>query len=217
MAFPLPRNAELIRFMATDGVSLEGRWTPADPRRAVVLCHPHPLYGGSMLTPVILTVEQAFQGVGYSTLAFNFRGVGASEGTHGDGRAERADVEGALAFVRASVGGVPPTLAVAGYSFGSVVGGQVAAAEPRVGAYLGIALPLARDDFAFLRTARCRIALIVGGRDEFGDPARLAALAASLPAPPWVRTLAADHFFTGMLGPLAEACREAIAAAVTAR
>ena len=127
MAFRLPRGAQLIRFPSADGLQLEGRLTPGDRTRSVVLCHPHPLYGGSMLTPVILTVEAAFHAVGFTTLAFNFRGVGASEGVHGEGRTEVADVAGALAHLRASLDGSPGLLAVAGYSFGATS----AAAPPR--------------------------------------------------------------------------------------
>src|SRR5215468_6879900 len=86
-AFRLPRGAQLVRFHSADGLSLEGRLTAGDRDCGVVLCHPHPLYGGSMLTPVILTVEAAFHEAGFTTLAFNFRGVGGSEGAHGEGRA----------------------------------------------------------------------------------------------------------------------------------
>ena len=123
-----------MRFAAPDGVRLEGRLRVADRTRAVVLCHPHPLYGGSMLTPVILTAERAFQEAGYTTLAFNFRGVGGSEGTHGDGHAEVADVTGALDFVAEAAGGAPSLQAVAGYSFGSAVGGRV----PKLGILVSI-------------------------------------------------------------------------------
>lgn len=211
MAFTLPRHARLVRFSARDGVSLEGRLTPGDPGRAVVLCHPHPLYGGSMLTPVIMTVEQAFREAGYTTLAFNFRGVGGSHGTHGGGEAEVADVAGALDHLAEAVGGRPGVQAIAGYSFGSHVGGRVAAIDPRVSWYLGIAPVLGRADYGFLRTARCRIALVAGARDEHGDPPRLRALVAALPGAPWVRMLDADHFFTGARADLAAACRDAIA------
>jgi alpha/beta superfamily hydrolase len=210
-AFRLPRGATLARFPSTDGLSLEGRLTPGDRDRGVVLCHPHPLYGGSMLTPVILTVEAAFHAAGFTTLAFNFRGVGASEGTHGEGRAEVADVAGALRHLRASLDGAPGLVAVAGYSFGSHVGGRAAAADPGVGFYLGVAPVVARYDYEFLAGLRGRVALISGTRDEYGDPATLEALAASLPSRPWLRTLDADHFFGGALDELAGACGEAIA------
>src|SRR5437867_839568 len=228
MAFRLSRAARLVHFLAADRVRLEGRLTAASPERGVVLCHPHPLYGGSMLTPVILTVEQAFQAAGWTTLAFNFRWVGGSGGTHDEGRAEVADVTGALDFVGPPLPGAPPVvrqrpglagrsaaeppaLVIAGYSFGSFVGGQVASTDPRVDLYLGIAPPLNRYDFGFLRAARCRIALIGATRDEFCDPARLEALVAGLPGSPWVRFLDTDHFFADALDELAAACADAIA------
>jgi hypothetical protein len=164
-----------------------------------------------MLTPVILTVEQAFGEAGYTTLAFNFRGVGGSEGSYGEGVAEMADVTSALAFLEETLGDDLRTRSVAGYSFGSWVGGQIAARDPRVGWYLGIAPPLTLYDFEFLLGAKCRVALIGGSRDEFADSGRLEALAAELPGTPWLRVLDTDHFFAAALDALATACRDAIA------
>jgi alpha/beta superfamily hydrolase len=211
VAFRLPRGARLVRVRSADGLSLEGRLTPGDPARGVVLCHPHPLHGGSMLTPVILTAETAFREAGYTTLAFNFRGVGGSEGTHGEGRAEIADAAGALATLRATLDPAPAMVAVAGYSFGSLVGGRAAATDPGIGFYLGIALPLDRYDYGFLARLRGKIALIGGARDQFSDRRRLEALAASLPGPARLEVLEADHFFTDAMDALAAACRGAIA------
>ena len=211
MAFRLPRGATLVRFPSADGLSLEGRMVAGARDRGVVLCHPHPLYGGSMLTPVIMTVEAAFHAAGFTTLAFNFRGVGASEGTHGEGRAEVQDVAGALAHLRTSLDAAPRLVAVAGYSFGSHVGGRAAAADPGVGFYLGVAPVVLRYDYSFLAGVGGRVALISGARDEYSDPAKLEALAASLPARPWLRVLDADHFFGDALDELAGACAEAIA------
>jgi alpha/beta superfamily hydrolase len=210
MAFRLPRGAKLVRFRSTDGLQLEGRLTAGARDRGVVLCHPHPLYGGSMLTPVILTVEAAFHAAGFTTLAFNFRGVGASEGTYGEGRTEVADVAGALAHLRETLDGAPRLVAVAGYSFGSHVGGRAAAADPGAGFYLGVAPVVSRYDYGFLAEVRGRVALVAGARDEYSDSAALEALAASLPTPPWLRVLDADHFFTDALDGLAAACGEAI-------
>lgn len=210
MAVRLSRDARLVRFSSSDGLQLEGRFTLGESGRAIVLCHPHPLYGGSMLTPVIMTVEQTFRASGYTTLAFNFRGVGSSEGSYGEGRAEVADVTGALEFLGDTLEALPAMLVIAGYSFGSVVGGRVAATDPRVYLYLGIAPPVNRHDFGFLRSARCRIALIAGSRDELCDPRRLEPFVASLPGTPWVRMLDTDHFFEGALEGLAETCRDVI-------
>lgn len=213
--FRLPRDARLVRFAASDGTELEGRLTVAGAARGlhggVVLCHPHPLYGGSMLTPVILTAEQAFQEAGYTTLAFNFRGVGGSRGRHGEGRAEVADVSGALAHLAETLGEGLARRVVAGYSFGSVVGARLAASRSDVAWYLGIAPPLDRHDFGFLRAATCRIALVGGTRDELCSQSALEAFHASLPGTPWLRLLDTDHFFTDALDALGAACREAIA------
>jgi alpha/beta superfamily hydrolase len=73
MPIRLSHDARLIHFPSTDGIQLEGRLTRREPGRAAIFCHPHPLYGGSMLTPVIMTAEQVFLEAGYTTLAFNFR------------------------------------------------------------------------------------------------------------------------------------------------
>jgi hypothetical protein len=211
MAIRLSSSASLVHFSSSDGLRIEGRLTKASADRAVVLCHPHPLYGGSMLTPVIMRAEQGFQEAGYTTLAFNFRGVGGSEGSYGEGPAEVADVIGALAHLEEALGARPKLMAVAGYSFGSYVGAMAAAADQRVGFYLGIAPPLNRYDFGFLRQAICRVALIGATHDEFCEAARFNALYLSLPATPWTRALDTDHFFSDARDDLTRACREAIA------
>jgi uncharacterized protein len=171
MAIRLSPNTSLVRFFSSDGLQLEGRLTRSAADRVVVLCHPHPLYGGSMLTPVIMTVEQAFQESGYTTLAFNFRGVGGSEGAYGEGQAEVADVTGALTYIEEALGGRARRFAVAGYSFGSFVGAMAAAADRRVDFYLGVAPPLNHYDFGFLRQAICTMALIGATPDEHCDAA----------------------------------------------
>jgi alpha/beta superfamily hydrolase len=210
VAFRLPRDARLVRFPSADGLQLEGRLTGGSRGRGVVLCHPHPLYGGSMLTPVILTVEAAFRAAGFTTLAFNFRGVGGSEGTHGEGHTEIADVAGALAHLKAALDAQPDQVAVAGYSFGSHVGGRAALADPSVNFYLGVAPVLARYDYGFLAGLRGRVTLIAGARDEFSDSVRLETLVAGLPGRPWLRVLETDHFFAESLEDLAAACDDAI-------
>jgi uncharacterized protein len=211
MPIRLSSEGALVQFQSSDGLRLEGRLTRASADAAVALCHPHPLYGGSMLTPVIMRAEQAFQEAGYTTLAFNFRGVGGSEGSYGEGRAEVADVIGALGHLEEVLGARPRLMAVAGYSFGSYVGAMAAAADERVGFYLGIAPPLSRYDFGFLRQAICRVALIGGQRDEFCDAAQFKTLYLSLPATPWTRVLDTDHFFSDSRDDLTQACRDAIA------
>jgi uncharacterized protein len=211
MPIRLSTHSRLIHFPSTDGLQLEGRYTPGASDRAVVLCHPHPLHQGSMLTPVIMTAEQAFQEAGWTTLAFNFRGVGGSEGRHGQGRDEVADVEGGLTYLAEQLGDSIGLQAICGFSFGSYVGGVVAARDSRVQAYLGIAPVLNHYDYSFLKTAACRIALIVPAQDEFSDPKKLDALTAALPHPPWLRILDTDHLFRTAWQVLPLACQDAVA------
>jgi hypothetical protein len=158
-----------------------------------------------------MTVEQAFQAAGYTTLAFNFRGVGGSEGTYGEGRAEIADVIGALEFLEQVVESRSLRLAVAGYSFGCYVGAMATVADPRVQFFLGVAPPLTRYDLRTLRHAVCRVALIGATLDEFCPRPMFEELFFSLPATPWTRLLDTDHGFTDALDALALGCRDAIA------
>jgi uncharacterized protein len=211
MPIRLSTHARLVHFLSNDGLRLEGRYTPGATDRAVVLCHPHPLHQGSMLTPVIMAAEQAFQEAGWTTLAFNFRGVGGSAGRHGQGKDEMADVEGGLTFLATQLGGPVALQTICGFSFGSYVGGVVAAHDPRVHVYLGIAPVLNRYDYAFLRSAACRIALIVPTHDEFSDLEKFNALAASLPRSPWIRFVETDHLFRSAWQILPIACRDAVA------
>src|SRR5512137_1352504 len=209
MPVRLSPNASVVRFSSSDGLQLEGRMARGAADRGVALCHPHPQYGGSMSTPAIMTVEQAFQEAGYTTLAFNFRGVGGREGAHGGGQAEVADVAGALTFLETVLAGRARRFAVAGYSFGSFVGAMAAAADRRVSFYLGVAPPLNHYDFGFLRQAICPMALIGASRDEHCDASRFEAVYLSLPATPWVRRLDTTHDFADALDALAQACRDA--------
>src|SRR5207247_7560700 len=112
---------------------LEARLAHPEPARAgLVVCHPHPLYGGDMDNPVVIRVTEVADGLGIATLRFNFRGVGASTGQHGGGEAEAEDVKAARAAMaeRLPAGAA---IGLAGYSFGAAVvrrGGAPASAPP---------------------------------------------------------------------------------------
>ena len=88
-----------------------------DPPGAVVLAHPHPLYGGTLHNPVVFRADRELNRAGLTTLRFNFRGVEGSDGFHDDGRGEIGDVAAAALWLRALVPGKP--LILVGYSFGS--------------------------------------------------------------------------------------------------
>ncbi len=201
-----------VHFLSSDGLWLQGRYQPGPGRSGAVICHPHPEYGGSMDDAVVRTVEAAFRGHTYATLAFNFRGVGGSEGSFAQGVGERNDVLGAIAFLAKSLGGTPGLLALAGHSFGAGVAAHVAAEDPRVGLYVGIAPPCAFHDFRFLASATCRLAFIAGSQDDLCDLVVLRRLAAELPGAPTIRVVGLDHFFSGQHREMAEAIGAILAA-----
>jgi alpha/beta superfamily hydrolase len=90
-----------------------------EPRAVAVVCHPHPLYGGTMDNKVVTTVARAFTEAGASTFRFNFRGVGATQGTHDEGRGETDDALAVIAHAKSAAGDLP--LWLAGFSFGGAV------------------------------------------------------------------------------------------------
>lgn len=150
------------------GPSLEARiHAPASPRRAVLVCHPHPLYGGSMHSPVPLAVTRLLAELGSDHVAwarFNFRGVGASEGTYDAGRGELEDARAVLAHLSRVCPGVP--LSVCGHSFGSWVGFRLAIEETDVDRDLVLA-PTAHFTFDAPPAGRkLPVTIFTGDRDE---------------------------------------------------
>src|SRR5512143_822587 len=126
---------------SSGSLRLAGRLaTPTGARGAAVICHPHPLYGGSMDNNVVAALERSLQAAGYATLAFNFRGVGGSDGGYGDFDGECDDARAALAFLRARGGA--PEIVLAGYSFGAMVALRVGWADAEVDRLIAVAPPL---------------------------------------------------------------------------
>ncbi|MGH2776538.1 MAG: alpha/beta hydrolase [Actinomycetota bacterium] len=123
---------------STDGLRLEAElWTPDDPRAGLVFCHPHPKMGGTMSAPLLIAVTDELVKKNWTVLRFNFRGIGESEGEASTGRAEVADAEGAVKFMRGRFGDLP--IAIAGWSFGAVVATRVAAGDEGLAALVAIA------------------------------------------------------------------------------
>src|SRR6266700_6857674 len=122
---------------------LEGILKPEEtgvvPRYAALVCHPHPLGGGTMHNKVVFKVAQTLQTLGMPTLRFNFRGVGHSTGTYDEGRGEMDDARYALEFLSRRYSGLPVILA--GFSFGAYVALRVAAVDGRVQAMFGLGVP----------------------------------------------------------------------------
>ncbi len=178
---------------------------------AALICHPHPMFGGTMHNKVVHAAAEAIVAAGIPTLRFNFRGVGRSSGEHDAGRGEQDDVRALLGSLEARFPQRP--LLMAGYSFGSWVGLRVGCADPRVTALIGIGAPLAMTDFSFLRECDKPLALIQGEADQFAPPALLMTLAAALPGGARVSIVKdAGHNFAGHLEELAARVDESIPA-----
>ncbi|HIF20875.1 MAG TPA: alpha/beta fold hydrolase [Gemmatimonadetes bacterium] len=172
-------------------------------RGAVVVCHPHPLHGGTMHTKAVYRAAQAFNDAGLVALRFNFRGVGTSTGSHDEGVGERDDLRETLDWLEAEYPDLP--LLVGGFSFGSMVGLSVGADDERVVALLGLGLPVDMDryDYSFLAEAKKPILVVQGENDEFGAGDTVAALLSELGAHiTLVRIPGTDHYFTDRLDEL---------------
>ncbi len=198
---PAMAATEQTVFFKSGSIALEGRLCEATGEQAVVIAHPHPLYGGDLDNPVVAALAAAYQRRGYSTLRFNFRGVGASEGHYADGRGEQEDLRAAAAYL-ARLGKPPSDLA--GYSFGAWIVLKLDPPLPAVRRQLLVAPPLALLDFAGIPRPRAQLQVIAGARDDFAPPDRLREWATRWQETARLHLLPeADHFFSSGLSRLA--------------
>lgn len=152
----------------------------SEPRGAVVVCHPHPLYGGNMESHVVATLARTLADNGLAALRFNFRGAGRSGGQHGRGQAEQQDVLAALEAAGELLGRPRAPVGLAGYSFGALVAAAVMATPvKRAGALVLISPPAAALPAAALTRADLPKLLMVGSEDPIASPAQLEELALS--------------------------------------
>lgn len=200
-----------IRLLTADGVHLDGDLTaPEEPVAAAVVCHPHPLYGGDRHNPVVGAAVHALAERGVAALRFDFRGVGASGGTHGKGIDERLDVVAAVDALAEHSPGVP--LWLVGYSFGSMV--ALSVVDDRIAGWVAIAPPLAAMGGRPAAADDPRPKhLLVAGHDQFSPPDATAALTGDWPATATSVLATADHFLAGHL---AEVARLVVAAVTPA-
>lgn len=172
-----------------------------------VICHPHPLYGGTMDNKVVTTVARALHECAIPTLRFNFRGVGKSHGSYDEGIGETADAAAVAAW--GAVRWPGRSVIVAGFSFGGYVAlrlvGQIAAER-----LIAVAPAILRFD-ANARAPDCPFTIIQGDADEVVDPQAVIAWASALTPAPSLRVLpGVGHFFHGRLHDLRDAVIDAI-------
>lgn len=178
-----------------------------DASHAALVCHPHPVYGGTLHNKVVFHAMKALNSFGFPVLRFNFRGAGLSEGEHAHGEGELDDVRVALDWLEREYR--QPVL-FAGFSFGAAVGLRAACPDNRVHALISLGTPVApienrRYDFNFLSACTKPKLFVSGSRDQFAPKAQLQEMFAGVPEPKKLVFIeAADHFFEGRLRELRE-------------
>jgi alpha/beta superfamily hydrolase len=173
---------------------LEG-WLQLQSERGVIVTHPHPLYGGNMHNPVVQAIQAAFQRNDFSTLRFNFRGVGQSQGRHDYGPGEAEDALNALSFF--SRQGIRQTF-FAGYSFGAWVNATISSQETSVSGLVMISPPVALMDFSKISQIPCLTLVVTGSRDEIAPVERIRKMLSVWNAEAPLEIInGADHFYAG--------------------
>jgi alpha/beta superfamily hydrolase len=198
-----PPSPERLEIPGPVGLLEALREVPASaqaPRAFGVICHPHPLFGGTMTNKVVHMLARSCHELGVPTLRFNFRGVGASAGQYDDGRGETDDALAVIEQGRALWPGA--ALWLAGFSFGAWVALRAA---PRAAAarLVTVAPPVGRWDFSGIPTPTCPWLIVQGDQDELVDAAAVRQWAAQQQPTPELAVLAgAEHFFHGRLNEL---------------
>jgi uncharacterized protein len=191
-----------------------------DATHAAVVCHPHPLYGGTLHNKVVFHTMKALNGFGFPVLRFNFRGTGLSEGEHANGVGEVEDVRAALDWIEHEF---KLPIIFAGFSFGAAAGLRAAYSDDRVDALIALGLPAVAVedrvyDFEFLRECAKPKLFVSGSRDQFAPPGKLEALVNTFADPKkLVRIEAEDHFFEGRLREMHTAIEDWVRETVSAK
>jgi len=168
-----------------------------------ICCHPHPLHGGAMTNKVIHTVDKTLNQLGITTIRFNFRGVGASEGEFAEGIGEQDDVLAVVDWVKQEYPNAK--IGLAGFSFGSYVTAMMQSkVNPEF--LISIAPPVARFDFSNFVAPKCPWIIVMGDADEVVDPQAVFDWVDTFenPAPLLVKMENAGHFFHSRLIDLRE-------------
>ena len=187
----------------TGSLRLEGQINPLSKTCGVVITHPHPLYGGELSNPVVEAIALTYARKGITTLRFNFRGAGQSEGTFDNGNGERQDVLAAINLLRAS--GMTE-IHLAGYSFGAWVNARTGPLPPEVSTLIMVAPPVAFMDYKDVPPQPLLKAVFTGSDDELAPVGLIRRyLAAWNPGARLEIIDDADHFFYGRFRQLEEA------------
>jgi alpha/beta superfamily hydrolase len=206
-------NEAHVTFRSGD-LMLEGLLAnPGGDAPGAVVCHPHPMYGGSMYNNVVEAILAALWERGYATLRFNFRGVGTSEGEHDGGPGEVADADAAMTHLLAQPGVRKGDATMAGYSFGAMVALNAGYERRDVARIVAVALPLAMTDARVPPDGSKPLLLVSGDRDTYSPSAGLQSLRQKIGSSAKLELIAgADHFFGGQEAQVSRAIADAIKA-----
>ena len=201
----MPRRIESC-FIDGPAGKLEGLFEePEDeaPREACLVCHPHPLFGGTMHNKVVYRIARGMRRSGASVLRFNFRGVGQSEGVHDRGEGEVEDARAALGFLRERCPGLPYSMA--GFSFGSRVILRLGCSIFTPVRLIAVGFATSRGEFDYLAACGMRKYFVQSTIDEHGPKEALEAAFQGFAEPKRLQFIdASDHFFAGALDQLEE-------------
>jgi alpha/beta superfamily hydrolase len=168
----------------------------AGPLPVIIVCHPHPLYGGSMDNNVVCSLCEALTKASFVSFKFNFRGVGASQGEFGQGIGEQTDVEAAISFISRLKGINSTRIGLAGYSAGAGFAIPVGSGDSRIKALAAVSPPLNMFSFDFLGSCLKPRLLVSGSRDDFTPADQFLEFCQNLAEPKQCEVIeGADHFW----------------------
>lgn len=182
---------------------LEGvlEYETPEVRFVAVVCHPHPLYQGTMNNKVVTTLQRAYSQQGGAVVRFNYRGVGKSQGEYGEGDGETEDLLAVVQWLRSRYPKMP--LRLAGFSFGTYVAAKGAcelALQGMPAEHLLLVAPSVKNfDFSGFQDTQCPVLVIQGEEDDIVSPQAVYEWVAQSPLKPTVLRMQAGHFFHGLL------------------
>ena len=178
-----------------------------ETKGVALVCHPHPLGGGTMHNKVVYRAAAGLQEAGLVTLRFNFRSVGLSTGTHDEGIGEKDDIRTALNYLTENYPNQEITFA--GFSFGSRFGTETILDDERVVRIISLGTPVEKYDYSFLKKCAKPILFVHGDQDEFGSVTKLKELYDSLECEKEIIVFEnCGHFFDKHLNELKNAVRD---------
>lgn len=188
--------AERVMFLS-EKYEIEGLLNKRDEKKGVVVTHPHPLYGGDMYNMVVESIVHVYHMKGYSTLKFNFRGVGRSQGAYSNGLGEQKDVLSAISFL-ADMG--MERIDLAGYSFGAWVNAHAIQGDDPVEQMIMVSPPVGFMDFNAIGTMNSLKFVVTGNRDDIAPADAIEKMMSAWnPNARFEVIDGADHFYGGYL------------------